>query len=60
MKNESTSRIQIYIQQQATIRDKNYGKNCYLDNFVFLLPSAMLKNNEQKFRQAMLWVCNIV
>ena len=22
----------------ATISDKNYGKNCYLDNFVFLSP----------------------
>ena len=60
MRNESTSSIQIYIEQRATIRDKNYEKNCYLDNFVFLLPSPMLKNNEQNFRQAMLWVCNIV
>ena len=25
--------------QQSTISDKNYGKNCYLDNFVFLSPS---------------------
>ena len=23
----------------TTISDKNYGKNCYLDNFVFLSPS---------------------
>ena len=23
----------------STISDKNYGKNCYLDNFVFLSPS---------------------
>ena len=23
---------------QPTISDKNYGKNCYLDNFVFLSP----------------------
>ena len=23
----------------TTISDKNYGKNCYLDNFLFLTPS---------------------
>ena len=25
--------------EQATISDKNYGKNCYLESFVFLSPS---------------------
>ena len=33
---------------QCTIRGKNYGKNCYLGNFVFLPPSPL--NNVEKQR----------
>ena len=46
-----------------TISDKNYGKNCYLDNFVFLSSLTPLNNvegNEQNFCQAMLLVRNII
>ena len=48
---------------KTTISDKNYGKNCDLDNSVFLPHSprlTMLRNNEQNLRQAMLWFRNIV
>ena len=44
-----------------TISDRNYGKSCYLDNFVFLPSSpilTMLRNNEQNLREAMFF--NIV
>ena len=42
--------------------DKNYWKNCFLGNFLFLsLPlSPMLGKNKQNLCQAMLWVRNIV
>ena len=41
----------------APISDKNYGRNCHFDNFLFLslLPVTMLRNYEQNFRQLMLW-----
>ena len=33
---------------QPAISDENYGKNCYLDNFVFLSPPP-LKNVEEQW-----------
>ena len=48
---------------QSTISNKNYGKNCYLDNLILKHSSTlitMLRNNEQKLRQGMLWVRKIV
>ena len=33
--------------EEPTISDKNYGKNCYLDNFVFL-PVSPLHNVEKQ------------
>ena len=30
--------IQMYYQNEPTISNKNYGKNCYFYNFVFLPP----------------------
>ena len=33
---------------ETTISDKNYGKNSYLDNFLFLPPSPL--NNVEKKR----------
>ena len=47
----------------TNISQKNYGKNCYLGNFVFLPPFLlliMLRNNEQNLRQTMLQVRIIV
>ena len=46
---------------QTTITDKNYGKNCYLDNVSLPFPVlTMLRDNDCNLRQAMLLVCKIV
>ena len=47
---------------RQSLSDKNYGKNCYLDNSCFYpFPIlTMLRNNEKNLFQAMSWVRNIV
>ena len=42
------------------ISNKNYGKNCYFNKFLFLPTSLTLRKNEQNLCQAMLWVHNTV
>ena len=56
-------RDKLVITTVTTISDKNYGKNCCLDNFVLLTPSlllTMLRNNEKNLPQCTLWVRNIL
>ena len=53
----------IFCHLLATISDKNYEKTLLFGQFCVSTAfplSTMLRNNEQKLRQAMLRVCNIV
>ena len=53
----------IFCHLLATTSDKNYGKTLLFGQFCVSTPfplSTMLRNNEQKLRQAMLRVRNIV
>ena len=43
----SNCKITLNFSDFQTISHKNYGKNCYLDNFVFLSPSPLNNVEEQ-------------
>ena len=40
--------IYIYVENVPTISDKNFGKNCYLENFAFLSPVPPLNNVDEQ------------